>query len=134
MSGWIAENEDGIELAFRGRYAARILAMEDIYELFGKLKMLFFNADAVSYYVNGNVGVDIAQHVEIDFDGRIDFNYILPAHIVAAHILDDGHGAIQLIKVQIVVDIHAFSGLNVVEHNAVLDAVNIHVLSPFAVT
>lgn len=47
-------------------------------------------------------------------------------HAVAADVFDDGHGAVQLIEMEVAVDVHALAGLDVVQNHAVLDAVDIH--------
>ncbi|CAN3994167.1 KilA-N domain, partial [Dysosmobacter welbionis] len=47
-------------------------------------------------------------------------------HPAAADILDDGHGAVQLVQMEVAVDVHALASLDVVQDHAVLDAVDVH--------
>ena len=63
--------------------------------------------------------VDEAQHIQIDIvDGALDLHDILDSHLGAAGVLDDRHGAVQLVQVQIFVNLHALSGLDMIQHEA----------------
>ena len=88
--------------------------------------MLLGHPLAVADHVDGDVGVNVAQHVQIHFHGRVDLDDVLFAHAVAADVLDDGHGAVQLVQMEVLVDVHTLAGLDVVQDHAVLDAVDIH--------
>ena len=128
----VAEQEDGVQLGLRHGDAAGVLAVDDVHQLLGQLQVLLGNPLTVADNVDGDVGVDVAQHVQIHLHGRVDLDDVLFAHAVAADVLDDGHGAVQLIQVEVLVDVHALASLDVVQDHAVLDAVDIHkTVSPF---
>ena len=66
--------------------------------------------------------VDEAQHIHVDVINRtLDFHQILLAHLAAAGVLDDGHGTVQLVQVQIFVNLHALARLDVIQHEALGD-------------
>lgn len=122
----VAQQEDGVQLGLRHGDAPGVLAVDDIYQLFGQLHMLFRHPHAVADDIDGDVGVNVAQHVQIDLHGGVDLDDVLLAHPPAADVLDDGHRAVQLVQMQVFVDVHALAGLDVVQDHAVLDAVDIH--------
>ena len=53
---------------------------------------------------------------------------VLLAHLVAVDVLDDGHGAVQAIQVQKLIEHHAAAGGDVVDDDAVDNGVDIHAL------
>ncbi|CAN4002664.1 preprotein translocase subunit SecG, partial [Dysosmobacter welbionis] len=65
VSGGIAQQEYGVQLRLRHSDAAGVFAVDDIHQLFRKLQMLLFHPHAVADDVDGDVGVDIAQHIQI---------------------------------------------------------------------
>ncbi len=66
--------------------------------------------------------VDKAQDIKIhEIDRAFDLHYIFFSHLAAFGIFDDRNAAVQCIKVQIFINIHAPSGLNVVKHEAFRD-------------
>ena len=104
--------------------------MDYIDELFRKLKMLFLDAYAVSNDINSDIWVYIAQHVQVNLHGRVYLNYILLPHSSAANILDYRDRAVKLIEMQVFINLHALSCLYMVQNNAVMNAVDIHFISP----
>ena len=88
--------------------------------------MLLFHNAPVLNDVDGHVRVDVAQHVQVHADVVVDFDDVLAPHEGGLHILDNGHGALQLVQVQVFVNVHATARVDVVDHDASLDTINIH--------
>ena len=72
----------------------------------------------------------IAKHVQIDLHIGVDLDDILPPHFPAGDIPDQRHTAIQCVKAQHPVDLHAASRMNMINHKAVADRIHIHLLTP----
>ena len=100
--------------------------MGDVHQLLGQGNVLLLHADTVTDDVDGDVGVHIAQRIQIHFHRRVDLDDVLLVHAGAADVLDDGYAAVQLVQMQILVDVHALAGPNMIQDHAVLNAVNIH--------
>lgn len=73
----VAEQEDGVQLRLADCDAAGILAVDDVHQLLGQLQVLFLHTLAVADDVDGDVGVDIAQHVQIHLHGGVDLDDVL---------------------------------------------------------
>lgn len=63
--------------------AAGVFALDDICQPFRQLRMHLFHTNAVLYDIDGYVGVNIAQSIQIQFQLGINFNDILFAHFLA---------------------------------------------------
>ena len=127
----VAEEENGVQLGLRHGDAPGVLAPDDVHQLLGGMEAAFLRPDAVPDDVDGDFVVDIAQHVHVHVHGGVDFDDVLFPHPAAADVFDDGHGAVQLVQVEVFVDVHALARLDVVQDHAVLDAVNVHRVLPF---
>ena len=106
--------------------AAGILAADDVFEGLRHVDAPLFHQRAVADEVHRDAGVHEAQHVEINGDVGIDLDDVLLAGAVADGVFDDGHGGVQGVEVQKLVDPHAPPGGDVVDDDAVLDGVDVH--------
>ena len=98
---------------------ARIFAADNIFDLFRKVKLPFFYNFLILDDIDGNVVVDKCQHIQIHkINGTLYFHNILFTHFIAFCILDNGYAAVQLIQIQILIDIHAFAGLNMIQYKS----------------
>ena len=96
--------------------------MDDVFDLFREGQLLFGHDLSVFDDVYRDVMVDDSQNVQIQgIDVTFHLQDVLFSHLVAAGIFDDGDGAVQLVKLQMVVDGHAFSGFDMIEHEAFFD-------------
>ena len=77
--------------------AARVFALDDIRQPFGQLRMYLFHANAVLYDIDGYVGVNIAQRIQIQFQLGINLNDILFAHFLAGRIFNQRNGCINVV-------------------------------------
>ena len=119
----ISENEDMIQSLLDGGDAAGIFAVDDVFDLLWKRKLLFGDDLAVFDDVYGDVVVDDGKHVEIKgIDVAFHLQDILFSHLIASGVLDDGDGAVQLIKLKMMIDGHAFSRLDMIEHEALFNS------------
>ena len=91
--------------------------------------MLLLDQFAAPDDVHRNVGVEIAEYVQVQLHRRVDFDDVLFAHARAPGVLDNRYRTVQRVEVQIPVNEHTFPGLNVVEYHAVPNTVNIHNVS-----
>ena len=115
-----------LQLLLRGGDAAGVLAADDVGHALGQGQVLALDQLAVADDVDGDAGIDVAQHIEVDVDDLADLDDVLLALLLALGVLDHGHGAVQLAQVQDVVDVHAAARSDVVEHDAVANLSDNH--------
>ena len=105
-----------------GSDAAGILAVDDVFDFLWKRHYLFGDDFAVFDDVHGDIVVDDCQNVKVKgIDVAFHLQDILLAHLVASGIFDDGDRAVQLVQLQMMVDGHAFSCLDMVENEALFN-------------
>jgi hypothetical protein len=115
-----------IQTLLDGSDAARVLAFDNICDLLWKLQDSFFNDLLVFDDIDSDVVIDETENVQVKvFDWAFYFDDVLDTHFVALGILDDGNGAVKLIKLQIMIDGHGFAGLDVVEYETFVKCSNI---------
>jgi hypothetical protein len=86
----------------------------------------FFDHSAIFDDVAGDMMVDETDDIQVHLiQVAGDLDDILLAHLLAIGIFDDGYLAVQAAKVQIVVDIHALAGRDVIKNDAVLKTADI---------
>ena len=114
------------KLLLGGGYAAGIFALKNIFELCGERYLFLVNELAVLDDINGNAGVNIAENIEVNIIVGVDLNDILFAELAGHYIFDDGDGAVQLVKLKEIVNLHTLSGLDMVDNYAVFDGIYVH--------
>ena len=108
-----------IQFLFNRRNAAGIFAVDDINQLFGHGQYFLFPDLSVLDDVYRDGMVDKAQNIQIQFFNRAFYlNDVFSSHFFTAGVFDDSHTAVHLVQLQIFVDIHGFSGLDVVQYHA----------------
>ena len=118
----ICEDEDVIQTLFDGSDAAGIFAMNDIFDFFWKRQRFLGDNLAVFDDVYGDIVVDDGQYVKVkSIDVAFHLQNVLFAHLVASGIFDDGDRTVQLVQLQMMVDGHAFSGFDMIEHEALFN-------------
>ena len=96
--------------------------MDYVFDLPGQHQVFFVHDLSVLYDIYSNVMVNVCQHVQVQhINVAFYFQNILFTHFVAAGIFYDSHGAVQLVQAQVFVDGQAFSGLDMVQHEAFLN-------------
>ena len=122
----VGKDEYVIQTLLDGSDAARVLAFDDVCDLFWKFQDPFLNDLLVFDDVDGDVVIDETENVQVKvFDRAFYLDDVLDTHFVALGILDDGNGAVKLIKLQIMIDGHSFAGLDVVEYETFVKCSNI---------
>ena len=102
--------------------AAGIGALDDVFDFFGQGDALLFDKFAALDDIDGDIGVNEGDDIQIDGVGiRLNLEDIFLAHGIAAGIFDDGDSSVESIEFQIMIDQHALSGLDVVEHDSVFN-------------
>ena len=112
---FIGQEEDLVKLLLDGSDTARIPAGDDILDLLWKMQLLFLIDLVVLDDVDCDIVIDEAEDVEIQrFDRAFHLQDILLAHFAALCILDNRNCAVKLIELQIVVDLQAHAGFDMV--------------------
>lgn len=97
---------------------SRILAVDDIDQLFGKLQLLLLDDLAIFDDVDGDGMVDEAKRVKIQHLKRsFHFDDIFFAHLLRMGMHDHSDLAVQTVKLETLVDIHGLAGRDVVQNN-----------------
>ena len=91
----ICQHKNVIQPLLDGSDAARVFALDHVYNLFRKSQFLFLHNGSVFDDVYGDVVVDEAKNIQIQlFDRTFHLDDIFFAHLVAAGILDDGYSTV----------------------------------------
>mgnify|MGYP005777553987 FL=1 len=120
-----AQHKDMVDFFFDGCNAARIAAANDVFQGFGLDELLLFHDFAVTDGVDGDIGVEIAQHIQVKVNHGFDFDDILMTVLTRTGVADEGNTAIELVKTGEVVNLHTSACFDVVDNDAVLDGINI---------
>ena len=104
-----------------GRYTAGIFAMKNILYLHWQSELFLFATNAVLDDVDRRFGINISECVKVNLHFGIDFNDILQAHFLAVNILDYRNGAVKLVKLKLIINLHALARRNVVDNNSVFN-------------
>ena len=112
---FIGQEEDLVKLLLDGSDTARIPAGDDILDLLWKVQLLFLIDLVVLDDVDCDIVIDEAEDVEIQrFDRAFHLQDILLTHLAALCILDNRNCAVKLVELQIVVDLQAHAGFDMV--------------------
>ena len=107
------------QILLRCCYAAGILALYNILYLFGKGNLFLFAKNTVFDYIDGDIRIDIAENIKVNLHIRIDFDDILRAHFLAVDIFYDCNSAVKLIKLKVIINLHAVARFDMVDNNTV---------------
>lgn len=108
-----------VQFLFDGGDAARVPAFDDVDQALRQLQLPFFDDLAVADDVDGDGVVDVAEYVQVEFiDRAFDLDDVFFTHFIAVRVLDDRNAAVHAVELQVTVEIHAFAGLDVIEHDA----------------
>lgn len=118
----ICQGEDLSEFLLDGSDTARILALDDIDDLFRVGKILFLGNLAAADHIDRDLLADKTEHIKINRNIGLNLDDVLLAHLAACGIFDDGHLAIQLIQLEVIVNIHALSGRNMIDDITVFNS------------
>lgn len=114
----IRKQEDLIQTLLDRGDAARVLTGDDVDELLWKRQFLFVDNYAVLDDVDGDVMIDKTEYIQIELiDRALYLDDIFFAHLVAVCVFDDRDAAVHFIQLQVFVDRHALSCLDMVEYN-----------------
>lgn len=114
------------DFTLHGGDAAGVLALDDINYLKRKLGVILAYVHAVLDDIDREVVVDIAKHREIRNDLGVYLDDILLAHSATLRVLDDSHGAVELVKSEELVYLHRLTCFDVVDNDSVLYLVYVH--------
>jgi hypothetical protein len=88
------------KLLFHGGYAARVFAVDDIFDPRRELELALFHLLAVLDEVHRNARVNIADHVPVQIQNAVNFDDVLAAKLIADNVFEQRHRAIELVKLQ----------------------------------
>ena len=69
-----------MDILLGGSNTARILALNNINQLFGRRNVALPGYFSVFNYVNGRIGADVADDLKVDLNLTVDLDNILFAH------------------------------------------------------
>ena len=96
---------------------SRILAADHVADFFWEFQLFLLNDLFIFNDVDRDVVIDESEDVQIhEVDGAFDLDNIFFTHFIAFCVLDNGNTAVQFVKMQIFVDIHAPACFDMVEH------------------
>ncbi len=115
---FVRQIEDVIESLLDGSDAAGILAVDDVHQPLGQGELLFLHDLAVLDDIDGDGVVDEAKGVKIQkLERSLHLDDVLAAHLAGSGLHDHGDLAVKLVELQLSVDIHGFSGRNMVKYD-----------------
>ena len=117
--------EDVVDLLLDARDTARVAAADDVDEAFRARELLLLDDFAVLDHVDRDVRVEVAEHLQIEVDHAFYLNDILMTVFVRARVPDNRDAAVEPVELCQLVDAHSGSRLDVVDHESILDTVNI---------
>ena len=88
------------KLLFHGGYAARVFAVDDIFDPRRELELALFHLLAVLDEVHRNARVNIANHVPVQVQNAVNFDDVLAAKLIADNVFEQRHRAIELVELQ----------------------------------
>ena len=88
------------KLLFHGGYAARVFAVDDIFDPRRELELALFHLLAVLDEVHRNARVNIADHVPVQIQNAVNFDDVLAAKLIADNVFEQRHRAIELVELQ----------------------------------
>ena len=113
----ICQNKHLIQSLLDGSNAARILAFDHVHNLLRQLQLFLCNDLFVLDDIYGNIMIDKTKDIQIQiFNRAFYFDDIFNAHFITFGIFDNRNGAVQLIKLQVMIDGHGFARFDVVEY------------------
>ena len=122
----IGQKEDLLQFLLNGSDTARVFAFYHVVDLFRKRKGFLFHDLVVFNDIDGDVMVDEAQCVQVNFiNGTLDLDNVLFAHLVALCIFDDGNGAVEFVESQVFIDFHALAGFDMVQYETFVKSTDI---------
>ena len=95
--------------------ASGIFALYNTNYFFGQFKADFFRNLTVLNNVDGNVGVNVAQHIIVQVDDLVDLQDVLFSVLAAGGILDDGHFAVHAVQAQLFIQVQTLTSRDVVD-------------------
>lgn len=79
------------KLLFHGGYAARVFAVDDIFDPRRELELALFHLLAVLDEVHRNARVNIADHVPVQIQNAVNFDDVLAAKLIADNVFEQRH-------------------------------------------
>ena len=111
-----------VQTLFDGCDTSRILAADDVADLFWQCELLFGDDLTVFDDIDCDIMIDESKDIKIHkIDRALDLHDIFLAHFAALGIFNDGYAAVQFVKVEILVNLHALAGLDVIQHESLGD-------------
>ena len=106
--------------------ATGIFAEYNVLYLARERYSFLFNQVSVLYNINGNTGINVSEYLHIENDFSVYLDNILLTHFIAMHVLDNSYGAIELIKSEKVIKLHASACGDMVDNNSVFYRIYMH--------
>lgn len=124
---FVCQNKNVLQLLLDRRDAPWISAVDDISDFGREMKPLLFYDFSILDNIDSDIVVDKAKYVKVHKINRaFNLHNILFSHLAAFGIFDNRHTAVQLVQMEVLVYVHAPSGLDVVQYETFLDTSPLH--------
>ena len=118
----IGQDKDVRQFLLDRSDAPGIFAFDDILDFLGQHQLFFLNDLTVLDDIDGDGMIDEAEDIQIQhIDVTLHLEDVLFSHFIAAGVLDDRHGTVQFVQLQMMVDGKAHACFDVIEHKAFFD-------------
>jgi len=129
----LGEHENMIQLLLGRGDAARILTFYYIHQLLRGLQSLFLYQNAILDDVDGGLGVNIGDHIEIHGEITVDLDDILAAHFGADSVTDQSDLALGLFQTQQFIQLGAAACGDMVDDHAVFNGTDTLAFTPSSI-
>ena len=115
----IGQHEDVRQLMLDGSNASRILAADYVTDLLWQMQSFLFNNLLILDDVDCDAVIDETKDIKIHKVNRaLNLHNVFFTHFAASCILDDRNTAVQFVKIQIFINFHAFTDLDVIQYES----------------
>ena len=115
----IGEDEDLIEPLLDRCDTAVVVVFDPVPDLAGESERFFGEDLSVLDDVYGDIVVNEPVDIQVHkIYGTLDLHDVVLSHFTALCVFDDGNTAVQFVKVEIPIDLHALACLDMVQHKA----------------
>lgn len=100
-----------------GSDAPGIFAPDDISDLLWQVQAFLLNDLLVLDDIDGDIVINETENVQVHkINGALDLHDIFFAHLAALRIFDNGNAAVQLVQMEIFINVHTPSCLDVIQN------------------
>ena len=115
----VGKHEDMLKLLFDGGDTSGVFAADHVGDLLWQMERFLFNDLRILDDIYSDIMVDKSKDIKIHkIYGAFDLHNVLFTHFAALCIFYNSHAAVQLVQMKVFVNVHAPSGLDMIQHEA----------------